>query len=38
MTKEELPKPILLEDLGIIFATENSKWKRRYGIYKCGFC
>ena len=38
MTKEELPKPILLEDLGMIYATENSKYKFRYGIYKCGFC
>ena len=38
MTKEQLPKPILLEDLGMVFATENSKYKFRYGIYKCGFC
>ena len=36
--KEDLPKPILIEDLGMIFATEDSKQKRRYGIYKCGFC
>ena len=39
--KEEEEKdmtPILIEDLGMIFATENSKNKRRYGIYKCGFC
>ena len=36
--KEELPEPILLEDLGTMFATENSKKKRRFGIYKCGFC
>lgn len=28
---------ILLEDLGMIYPTENSKQKRRYGIYKC-FC
>ena len=35
---EDLPKPILIEDLGMIFATEYSKQKRRYGIYKCGFC
>ena len=34
----KLPKPILLEDLGMMFATENSKHKRRFGIYKCGFC
>ena len=38
MTNEDLPKPILLEDLGMIFATENSKRKERFGVYKCGFC
>ena len=39
MEKEvELPKPILIEDLGMMFHTESSKWKSRYGIYKCGFC
>ncbi len=38
MTKEEMPKPILIEDLGMMFATESSKQKKRYGIYKCGFC
>ena len=38
MNIEELPKPILIEDLGMIFATESSKTKFRYGIYKCGFC
>ena len=36
--KEELPEPILLEDLGALYPTESSKQKRRYGIYKCGFC
>ena len=36
--KEELPKPILIEDLGTMFATESSKKKKRFGIYKCGFC
>ena len=36
--EKEYPKPILIEDLGMMFATENSKHKRRYGIYKCGFC
>ena len=35
---EELPKPILIEDLGMIYATEKSKSKYRFGIYKCGFC
>ena len=32
------PKPILIEDLGMMFITENSKQKVRFGIYKCGFC
>ena len=36
--KEELPKPILIKDLGYIFPNENSKQKRRFGTYKCGFC
>ena len=36
--KEDLFKPILLEDLGMMFATENSKKKKRFGLYKCGFC
>ena len=36
--KEELSKPILIEDLGMMFPTENSKHKVRFGIYKCGFC
>ena len=36
--KEDLFKPILLEDLGMMFPTEKSKQKRRFGIYKCGFC
>ena len=35
---EILPKPILIEDLGMMFATENSKKKARFGRYKCGFC
>ena len=35
---EELPKPVLIEDLGRMFHTESSKYKVRYGIYKCGFC
>ena len=34
----KLPKPTLLKDLGLIFATENSKERKRFGIYKCGFC
>ena len=36
--KEELSKPILIEDLGMMFPTENSKQRRKFGIYKCGFC
>ena len=35
---EELPKPILVEDLGYLYPTESSKRKHRYGLYKCGFC
>ena len=36
--KEELPKPVLIEDLGMMFATEGSKRKIKFGVYKCGFC
>ena len=36
--KEELSKPILIEDLGMMFTTKNSNHKVRFGIYKCGFC
>ena len=35
---EELPKPILIEDLGMKFPTENSKERKRFGRYQCGFC
>ena len=35
---EEMPKPILLEDLGMLYATKDSKKRRRFGLYKCGFC
>ena len=31
-------KPTLLEDLGMMFPTEKSKSKVRFGLYKCGFC
>ena len=31
-------KPNLIKDLGMMFPNENSKYKVRYGIYKCGFC
>ncbi len=33
-----LEKITFIEDLGTMFATENSKIKHRYGLYKCGFC
>ena len=36
--KGDYPKPTLIEDLGMIYATEDSKQKRKFGIYKCGFC
>ena len=36
--ERELPEHILIEDLGMMFATESSKQKTRFGIYKCGFC
>ena len=35
---KELPKPVLIEDLGYLYPNENSKQKSRYGIYECGFC
>jgi hypothetical protein len=35
---EDYPKPILIKNLGTMYPTESSKWKRRYGLYKCGFC
>ena len=35
---EELPKPILIEDLGMLYPTKNSKQKTKFGVYKCGFC
>ena len=34
----EIPKLILIEDLGLMNATESSKKKARYGLYKCGYC
>jgi hypothetical protein len=36
--KEEIPKPILLKDLGMLCPTKDSKYTARYGRYKCGFC
>ena len=36
--KEYYLKPILIEDLGMMYPNENSKQKTRFGIYRCGFC
>ena len=30
--------PVLLEDLGMRYPTENSKKKCRYGLYQCQYC
>ena len=38
MEKEEILKPIPIKDLGYLYPNENSKQKRRFGLYKCGFC
>ena len=38
MEKEQLSKPIPIKDLGMMYPTEKSKSKSRFGIYKCGFC
>ena len=38
LPREALPKPTLLEDLGVLYPTKNSKQRRRFGVYKCGFC
>ena len=38
LDENNYPKPILIEDLGYLYPNENSKQKRRFGIYKCGFC
>jgi hypothetical protein len=37
-SKEDLPKPVLIKNLGMMYATENSKERKRFGIYECGFC
>ncbi len=34
----DLPPLILLEDLGMRFPTKNSKERKRFGRYQCGFC
>jgi hypothetical protein len=38
MDKEEIPKPVLIKNLGMMFSTESSKERKRFGLYKCGFC
>lgn len=38
MENEENKVPILLEDLGMLFATNTSKKKSRFGLYECQFC
>jgi hypothetical protein len=35
---EDLPKPILIKNLGMMYPTESSKKEARYGLYRCGFC
>ena len=36
--QEDLPKPIFIKNLGMMYATKKSKDKVRFGLYKCGFC
>jgi DNA-directed RNA polymerase subunit M/transcription elongation factor TFIIS len=36
--QEQLPKPVLIKNLGMMYPTENSKKEARYGLYRCGFC
>ena len=38
MEKEEILKPIPIKDLGVLYPNESSNWKRRYNLYKCGYC
>ena len=35
---EDYPKPIWIKNLGLMYPTEKSRQKIRYGLYKCGFC
>lgn len=37
MLENQENKLVLLEDLGMLYPNENSKHKKRYGLYKC-FC
>jgi hypothetical protein len=36
--EEDYPKPILIKNLGLLYATENSRERKRFGMYECGFC
>ena len=38
MSSVELPKLVLIENLGYLYPNENSKQKKLYGIYECGLC
>jgi hypothetical protein len=41
MSLENIEKdmtPLLLEDLGMRYPTDNSKKKRRFGLYQCQYC
>ena len=31
-------KPRFIEDLGMLYPTENSTRKYRYGLYECQYC
>ena len=36
--KEQDMTPVLLEDLGMLYATEESKRKSRFGLFECPYC
>ena len=38
IVEEKDMTPILLEDLGMMYANETSKRKMRYGLFKCQYC
>ena len=38
MEEVEDKRPILLEDLGMQYYNEGSKYRARFGLYKCGYC
>ena len=38
MNNMEFKIPTLIEDLGMLYPTETSNYKKRFGIYECGFC